>query len=450
MFFSNAYIDNVMILNLLHSNANELGDLIHGSFFIYAVFFILLPLFLLYKVEVVAQPFFTRIKSILKILALCISMILLGVVVESKHYASFFRQHKYVRYFINPIGWVYATDKYFKKNVMAKSSEFIKIAEDAVINNHDGKRKIVILVVGETVRGDHISLNGYGRETFGLMAKEDVISFPQFTSCGTSTAISVPCMFSASSRTDFDIANAKNTENLLDVLHKTGQIHVLWRDNNSDSKGVAARVKFEDYKSANTNKVCTKDECRDVGMLEGIEELVNNSDNAQKSILIVLHQMGNHGPAYYKRYPDEFEKFKPACLTSELQKCSQQDIINTYDNALVYTDYFLKETLEVLKKFPNDDTALIYVSDHGESLGENGVYLHGMPYMFAPEAQTNAAMILWFGGELRPKVDMEKLSTKVKDQLSHDNLYHSILGLFNVETSTYVPELDVLKDAIKQ
>ena len=108
--------------------------------------------------------------------------------------------------------------------------------------------------------------------------------------------------------------------------------------------------------------------------------------------------MGNHGPAYFKRYPKEFEKFKPACQTAELSECSDEEIGNAYDNAILYTDYFLSQVVQLLKQNEQKfEASMLYISDHGESLGENNLYLHGMPYMLAPSEQTDVPVIVWAG-----------------------------------------------------
>src|SRR5690606_4311384 len=162
-------------------------------------------------------------------------------------------------------------------------------------------------------------------------------------------------------------------------------VNVVWRDNNSSSNGVADRVTFEDFKTSTTNPNCDS-ECRDIGMLDDFDKLVkpdahtkgsNKASPIARDTLILLHQMGNHGPAYFKRYPEAFEEFKPVCMTNELSKCDNQSVINGYDNAIRYTDYFLHNVIDTLKAYEQDyDVVMVYISDHGESLGENNIYLH--------------------------------------------------------------------------
>lgn len=246
-------------------------------------------------------------------------------------------------------------------------------------------------------------------------------------------------MFSVFGRSGYNDKKAHETENVLDVLKHAG-VHVLWRDDNSSSKGVADRVTYEDFQSSKTNPVCDV-ECRDEGMLSGLQDHIDRRDRGD--ILIVLHQMGNHGPAYYKRYPKRFEKFTPVCRSNQLEECTNDRIENTYANAVLYTDYFLSRAIDLLKR--NSDafeTALVYVSDHGESLGENGLYLHGLPHFMAPDSQKHVAALMWFGESFM--IDKKAIRAKSNGSFSHDNLFHTLLGLMEVRTSVYNKNLDIL------
>ncbi len=321
---------------------------------------------------------------------------------------------------------------------------FKLLGEDARNDPADTDRELIILVVGEAVRVDHFSLNGYTRDTNPLLRRENIVNFPDVSSCGTETAVSVPCMFSHLGREDYDKDEAASTENVLDILARSG-VNVLWRDNNSDSKGVAKRLPYEDFKTPDTNPDCDV-ECRDAGMLAGLDEYIKS--HPKGDILIVLHQMGNHGPAYYKRYPKEFEKFTPVCRSNQLQECSREEIVNAYDNTLLYTDHVLSKVISLLKKHDdNFETAMFYMSDHGESLGENGLYLHGFPYAIAPDAQKKVPAVMWFGN--RFNIDRQQLEQKAGQPYTHDYLFHTLLSLFEVKTSVYRPELDILNGVRK-
>ncbi|MCD8476774.1 MAG: sulfatase-like hydrolase/transferase [Sulfurospirillum sp.] len=292
------------------------------------------------------------------------------------------------------------------------------------------KKKLVVFVVGETARAKNFSLGGYEKPTNPLLGKrEDIVYLSNMSSCGTATAISLPCMFSKFERKAWE-SDKEQYENLVDVLMKTG-VRVIWRDNNSGKdKNIAKRVSDAlYYKGVQFDEVLLKD-------------FQENVDKTYEDTFIVLHQEGSHGPTYFQRYPEAFKKFTPTCDTQDLEKCTQEEIVNTYDNTILYTDYVINQAIALLKK--NEDkyeTALIYASDHGESLGENGIYLHGLPYMIAPSEQKHVPALFYFSDKEKEK----SLHVKAKEALSHDHLFHTILALFKIQTSEYKPSLDLLR-----
>jgi lipid A ethanolaminephosphotransferase len=305
-----------------------------------------------------------------------------------------------------------------------------------------GKPTLTILVIGETARAANFSLNGYPRPTNPELARQKVLSFSDVSACGTSTAVSLPCMFLDTGREGFKATLAQHREGLLDVLQRAG-ITVRWRDNNSGCKDVCNRVPHDDLSNMHLTGLCRGDECYDEILLHGLQDYL---DRQHRDTVIVLHMKGSHGPAYFKRYPSAFEFFTPACASIQLDRCSRQEIVNAYDNTLRYTDHVLSQTIDLLRaNAQRFDTAMLYVSDHGESLGENGLYLHGLPYAFAPQEQTHVPMLLWFSDGLRQRlgIDAACLSAHQHTPLSHHFIFHSILGLSNVQTAIYRPELDL-------
>lgn len=445
-YFMNSYkvvIDDSMIRNMMQTNVNESLDLLSIKQLLYFLFLGLLPAYLIFKAKIEYRAFKKEIFSKIITVFASVALVVLSVFVFSKHYTSFFREHKPLRYSTNPTYWVYSAGKYINKTFNSGPIIVKPLGEDAKIDEDiNAAKKIVIMVVGEAARADHFSLNGYERETNPLLKKEDIINFSNYYSCGTSTAESVPCMFSKFDRSNYSYKKGITNENVLDVINHTNQVAVLWRDNNSDSKGVAIRLPFENYMSNQNNTICTEGECRDIGMLVGLDKFIEK--HKDKNILIVLHQMGNHGPAYYKRYTKDFEKYTPVCETNQLEECTQEEIKNGYDNAILYTDFFLSKTIEFLKQY--DDrykTAMIYMADHGESLGEGGVYLHGLPYFMAPDAQTHVGALMWFGDKMKQEIDTKALMHEKDKEFSQDNLFHSLLGIFKIKTSAYNPQMDM-------
>ncbi len=446
-------VDIVMIDNILQTNPQEFAGLLSLSLAVRTLLFGIIPAYLI--IQYCPKPARLRIElqSKLRWLGVMIVLMVLVIAPFTAGYTTFIREHKITRFYANPTYTAYSAVKYISQQIqIAKPVALKMIAQDAVQVGPTSKTELMILVVGETARADRFSLNGYQRETNPLLAKQDVVSLSNVSSCGTSTSVSVPCMFSALGRDKYSKEAALNQENALDVLSDHG-VQILWRDNNSDSKGVATRLKYENFKSPTLNPNC-EGECRDIGMLSGLDQFIQARRG--KDILIVLHQMGNHGPEYYRRYPKEFERFKPVCMTGELQNCTQQEIDNGYDNAILYTDYFLSNVIDLLKKYDNTfATSMLYVSDHGESLGEHGFYLHAAPYMIAPKEQTHVPAIMWMGKHF--DYTKSQLLPYKDYPLSHDDLFCSLLVAFEMDANmceakknVLMQNLDIKASAIKQ
>lgn len=442
-YFTNRYgviIDDDMLVNVLETDSGEARDLLSIPLFLYLLILGVLPSLVVYRASLKLLSPKAALISRLKLVSVSLTTIIAIFFLFSAHYISMFREHKEIWYRANPVHAVYSAGKLLHNSVEFASRPHVIVGAHAKVPEWDTHRELVVMVVGETARADHFSLNGYKRETNPRLRNEKVINFPDFWSCGTSTAQSVPCIFSHYPRDAFDLDKANAADNALDVLKRAG-VSILWRDNNSSSKHVADRVEYESYLTNKTNPVCDVG-CRDEGMLSGLQNYIDR--HPKGDVLIVLHQMGNHGPAYYKRYPPAFEKFTPVCKTNDLGACSREEIVNAYDNAILYTDFFLSKVIDLLKR--NDDTfetAMLYVSDHGESLGESGLYLHGLPYFFAPDAQKHVPLVMWFGRNFDPQA-LSNIQAKRAEQLSHDNIFSTLLGLFEIQTADYDPKMDIL------
>ncbi len=446
-YFMDSYgvvISDDMLRNIAYTSTTETLELLNIKLLAYLMVLGVVPAIMIGMVTLQWRGLREELIARLKLLGITTFLIIATTLAFGSFYASFFREHKELRQHANPTYYFYSIIKFAAESLKTKSTApIVTVGADATIPASDVDRELIIMVVGETARADRFSLNGYARETNPQLQKLNVFNLPNFWACGTSTAVSVPCMFLLDGQAGSASSKIATDENLLDVLQRSG-VAVLWRDNNSDSKGVAARVTFQDYKSPKTNPVCDI-ECRDEGMLVGLQAYIDS--HPKGDILIVLHQMGNHGPAYFRRYPPEFEKFKPACRDSDLNRCSREEIGNAYDNAILYTDHFLAKTIELLKKNDNKfETALFYVSDHGESLGENGLYLHGLPKAIAPDTQLRIPALMWFGSNFTD-VKMSALRAKSNNRFTHTNVFHTLLGIFEIETSAYRRDMDVLDGA---
>ncbi|ACT50504.1 phosphoethanolamine transferase [Methylovorus glucosotrophus] len=434
-------IDVVMINNIFETDAKEIAGLVNASMVLRFLVLGGIPAVLAIRYWPASEGRKRELVSRVKLSLWLLLALILSIVITLPNFTGFVKEHKITRLYANPTGWSYSTLSYVSQYARAASSKTV-LHESAADTQEVGvhpENELVILVVGETARADRFSLNGYDRPTNPELAKRDVISFKHVSSCGTSTGESVPCMFSSLGREHYTRQKASQYKNALDVLSEEG-VQVLWRDNNSDSKGVAARVEYQDFKSPTFNPECDT-ECRDIGMLSGLDKYIEGHKG--KDILIVLHQMGNHGPEYYRRYPQAFEYFKPVCMTGELRSCSQQEINDGYDNAVRYTDYFLANVIDFLKKYDNTHaTAMFYVSDHGESLGEKGVYLHAAPYATAPIEQTHVPAVFWAGKHFDYPVSMIKAYEDAP--LSHDDLFCALLIAFEMKTKTCAAKDDWL------
>lgn len=430
-------IDSAMLANVAQTNTSEARDLFNIKMLLRLVLLVLIPAWLIWRYPLVYPQWRHAIWQRGLLFGAALALIALPIWSLSQTYASFFREHKSLRFYTNPVTPIYSLGKYASEQyrLATRPTTLQLMATDAHLIQPSHKPELVVVVVGETARANHFSLNGYNRNTNPLLSQQSsLFSFKQVTSCGTSTAYSVPCMFSLRGMAQFDLDQAPYEENVLDVLKREG-VRILWRDNNSDSKGVATRVTYQNYRDPSVNPVCDE-ECRDEGMLAGLTDYVRQGQGQGqqgKDTLIVLHQMGNHGPAYYKRYPKRFEVFKPVCQTNELAQCAPGTLINGYDNAILYTDYVLNQLIEQLKPLQQDyEVTMIYLSDHGESLGEKGIYLHGMPAAFAPDEQRQVPLIIWSGRD--NDIMLDTLKQRQQQPTSHDGLAPTLLHLFEVDS----------------
>ena len=439
-------IDAGMLRNFAETNVTEVRDLLSLKLFAYILLLGVLPCLLLWKVPVNYRRWHRELFS--KVIVSVASAAVIGIVALANYQglSSLFRNHHEIRLMLVPSNYIGASAGYLREQVASAQQPFVTIGDDAqrnvAVQNHP-RKSLTVLVVGESARAENFGILGYDRDTTPKLDKEaGLIAFTDVHSCGTETAVSVPCMFSNMGRKDYDASKAKNEEGLLDVLKRAG-IDVIWRDNQSGCKGTCDRVTLQDVSNLKDPALCANSECRDEILLQGLQSFIDHLD---KDTVLVLHQMGSHGPEYFKRYPKEYEHFTPVCESNALNNCSRESIVNGYDNTLVYTDHVLSSLIDVLRSNQDKvDTAMLYLSDHGESLGEYNLFLHGTPYMLAPEQQKHVAMLAWFSDSYQKaySVDTHCLQMSRDKPLSQDNLFHSMLGLLEVRSSVYQPALDM-------
>ena len=454
-------VDKNMLINVLQTDLRESKELFSLQLLLVLGLMALLPILLLWRVKVQSVPFFVQLKHNILLMLLAIVLAVSAVMLTFQSTASVMRNHKELRFMINPLNSVYALGL-----IVAEPFTRVKLAMQAIGQDAktgiswqaNKKPALLIVVIGETARAANFSLNGYARDTNPELAQAHVANFSNVHACGTSTAASVPCMFSHLGREAYN-KRAADYEGLLPVLKHAG-LSVLWRDNNAGCKGVcsAEPAEYEDMSRLSVVDLCENQACFDEILLHQLDERVASAlkarnTNTANGLVIFMHQMGSHGPAYYLRSPKAYKAFLPECVSNNLQDCTQAQVINAYDNTIRYTDHFLAQTVMWLNSHENQyDTAMLYVSDHGESLGENNTYLHGLPYVIAPDVQKHVPMIAWLSPQMqaRSSVTMACLQQQKDVALSHDNLFHSVLGLLDIHTNIYRPELDLFAPCNKK
>ena len=446
-YFMLAYgivIDPGMVTNAVQTDLHEAGALASGKM---ALAFALLagpPVVLLWRQPLDHGGAWRQAARSGTVVAGALALVLVASLLCFPALASLMRNHKELRYLVNPLSTVYSAARVAAATVPGTPAVLVRVGEDAHLPTRataGGRRRIVLLVVGETARSGNFGINGYERPTTPALQRHGAWSLRDAWSCGTSTAVSLPCMFSGLPRTRQ--ADADQREGLLDVLRHAG-VPVLWIDNQSGCKGVCARVASVDLTAERRGDCGTA--CPDEALLKGLDARIEQLDpaHAAPAMVVVLHPMGSHGPAYHLRSPDVHKRFLPECRRANLQDCSRAEVRNAYDNSIAYTDHVLGRAIDWLRTRNDADTALLYVADHGESLGENNLYLHGMPYALAPDVQKHVPWIAWFSpGYLRGAALSTSCLRGLRDQrVSHDNYFHAVLGLVGVRTDAYQPDLD--------
>ncbi|MGB3246349.1 MAG: phosphoethanolamine--lipid A transferase [Sulfitobacter sp.] len=437
-------IDRDMIQNVMVTTVTESKHLITFDFVSHVVIFGILPALVILCVTIKRQSMLKAVAMPVLTFAVSLALTAGFLMADLKSYSSILRERKDFMSSFQPGAPLVGAIRYVKMMSHSANVPIVAIGEDARKGPAYGtgsKPMLTIVVAGETARSQNFSLNGYGVDTNPRLAKLPVVSFGDVNSCGTATAVSLPCMFSKFTRDGYSYENGIAHQNVLDVLNHAG-LHVEWWDNNTGDKNLAERITSRSFTNIENEEFCAAGECIDGIFMQALKDY---ADRITEDTVLVLHQIGSHGPTYYLRYPEAFERFKPACRTAEFKNCTSDEITNAYDNTIAYTDEILAQTIEFLQSQDRLSTALLYVSDHGESLGEGGLYLHGSPYFIAPEQQTKVPMILWMSEafQTRFEINQDCLAANKDSTLSHDNLFHSLLGMLDIQTAERNPDLDV-------
>ena len=451
-WFIEAYgitLDPSMIRNVLHTDVAEARELIGARFVTHMALLAGIPLLLLTRVRVRRQPW--RRALALRIGLLTGSLLVLALLIWSVYQplSSLTRNHRELRYLVTPANLVWSTGSVIAADVRGAAKPRESIGLDAKPGASWAARTrpmVVVLVVGETTRAANWGLNGYERQTTPELAQQGVVNFTDVTSCGTNTETSLPCMFAPVGRRHYDEARIRGQQSLLHVLARAG-VGVDWRDNQSGCKGVCDTLPMQTVDATSAPGLCDSERCLDEALTQDLAQRLKSAEGTQ---VWVLHLLGNHGPSYFRRYPKAYARFQPECRDDDLHKCTSFEIANAYDNAVVYTDHVLASAIGTLRAASAEvDSALLYVSDHGESLGEHGLFLHGLPYALAPEVQKRVPMVWWNSAGFDRAVGVAEgclaraLSQQAHQPVSHDHLFHTVLGALDVSTALHEPTLDL-------
>ncbi|ENW26665.1 phosphoethanolamine--lipid A transferase [Acinetobacter lwoffii] len=438
------------IQNMLQTDAREVRDLWSMRLIIWTLGFVIFPLGIVWMLQI--QPTSTGHQLVHKSLSSVVSLgLILGLLFcFYVDYAAIFREHRDLKGMLSPQNSIASTLSYYKKKAPKANLALVAFGEDAHLLQQAQMQehpKLMVLVVGETARAESFALNGYARNTNPELSKLAVINFSQVSSCGTATAVSVPCMFSGMSRETYDEQLASHREGLLDIAQRAGY-QVTWIDNNSGCKGACDRVQKYQIPAQLKQKWCDAGgECFDEILVDSLKDYLAHLDkNNPKPQLIVLHQMGSHGPAYFKRSKAPYQPFQPTCNSNAIQGCSTEELKNSYDNSIVYTDHVLAQIIETLKQQTQYQTGFWYLSDHGESTGEHGLYLHGAPYSMAPTQQTHVPMLMWFSDAWKQQniQQISCLKGQTNQARSQDHLFPSLLSLLDIKTQVIEAKNDML------
>ena len=440
VYYHIAFDDYSPLIGVMEQTSlDEVYHLLTPSFFIWISLFGIIPCYFIAKLRFIHPPLWQD--ASLKLLGFCLYPLcfLILVLPQLRTVQPMLRLSGLagrVPYQIVPTNFAENTFIHYKTKLTTNLTH--KPNLDAKLNKKivSAKPNLLVLVIGETARGMNFQLKGYEKKTNPYTVDQGVVSFKNVSSCGTATRVSVPCLFSSLPRTSFIDFVAAHQDNLLDILTRVG-MSSIWVENNDTGgcQGVCNRiesVKFEEYDEV------------------VIGQLIQQMKKKQgKDNVIVLHLNGSHGPNYHVKYPKEFARFLPDCKKDELRLCTQEELLNAYNNTILYTDYVLSQLINVLKKEENNwSSLLLYTSDHGESIGEHGLYGHCAPYAIAPLEQTHVPLIFWVSDTFTAEKNISLACLKNKaqaGQFSHDNIFHSVLGVRDVSTSLYQPTLDIFK-----
>ncbi|HAY3549974.1 phosphoethanolamine--lipid A transferase EptA [Elizabethkingia meningoseptica] len=420
VYFINTYsviIDESMIGNILNTNYEESSSFFSFKLILYLLLLGILPGIYIIKAKIIKE----KPKKFFITSSLTLLFMIILAFANASNWLWIDKNSKTLGGLAMP--WSYSVNISLFYIHQSKKNEKEILLPKATIK--DNQKSVMILVIGESARSQNFSLYGYGKNTNPLLSKIPNLHSYKATSCATYTTAGVKC-----------ILEHKNTDDLYEILPNylyRNNVDVIWKTTNWGEPP----VHIKNYQNKETlESRCKGENCQyDEVLLNGLKEEILASK--KDKILIVLHTSTSHGPTYSKKYPPKFEVFKPVCNSVELGKCSKEELINAYDNTIVYTDYILSSIIEDLKELKGYNSAMLYVSDHGESLGEKNLYMHGVPISIAPKEQYEIPFIVWTS-------DGSK-QLKPNNTLSQNHVFHSVLNFLGVQSPAYDEKMNIFK-----
>ncbi len=427
----NVILDRTMMGNVFNTDFGEASELYHPKLLLYILLLGILPSTIIARIKIYKATTLKRFATM--IIAILFTFIF--AYANSKSWLWFDKNAKSLGGLALPSSYIGNSLRYYSL-IAKKNRKETKIPDAHFLNSN---KTTVVLVIGESARKANFSLYGYQRNTNPYLAEDGVVAMRDTKSCTTYTTESIKCMLSHLG----SHGSLSSSYELLPTYLQRQNVNVFWRSNNwgEPKINVAQYERVEDI-----SRKCQGDDCKSLVSYDEI--LLYQLDTELKKHLhennfVILHQAGSHGPLYYSKYPAQFAVFKPVCKSVELQKCSYDELVNAYDNTILYTDYFLHSTISLLRSLKDTSSVLIYISDHGESLGEYNFYLHGAPYTIAPNLQKEIPFIVWMSDRFKKEHNLTNADLAKRQHNSQDNIFYSVMGAFGARSEFYNQELDI-------
>lgn len=419
LYFINSYevlITDSMMGNVFNTQFSEASGFFSLAAVLYVLFLGVIPCIFIFA----AKTDFGSFKRFMANIGLALGLAVGIAFVNIQNWPWIDRNSTELGSLLMPWSYTVNTVRFYNGEKKRNQKEIL--LPDAQISNDS--KDVCILIIGESARRDHFSLYGYEKPTNPLLAEDDVTALIA-NSAATYTTAGVKAILDHQ-------PTGKLYEILPNYMYRTG-VDVIWRTSNWGEPP----VHIEKYHTVRDLKKMypDADDRYDGILLTGLKEEIMSSE--KDKILVILHTNTSHGPTYNKKYPAEFERFTPVCTTVEMSKANPQELMNAYDNSVLYTDYLIHSAIEILKEIPDRRACMLYVSDHGESLGEGNLYMHGVPMSIAPKEQVEIPFIVW--------TSIDAAEVKELDEVGQYHVFHSVMDFLGVESPVFDEDKNIFR-----